>query len=318
MKAFRYLLMFILILFNYSCETPTEIPIEKVKISNLDISSTISSARISCNFDYTGNITMVEFLIDKDEDLSSPIHYNATISSGNKLVGNADNLIANTTYYYCFEFSNEVSSMRTDVQSFTTLDYILPTLTKPTISKINGCSANIKSNVTSLGYGNIIESGVLWSTNSNISENDNHISNGSNVNIDINLSGLSINTTYYVRSYAKNEKGIGYSEVNSFMTTNGKPIINTKDITSITSYSAVCGGNVISHEGFSITERGVCWSTSPSPEITSSHTSGGTGLGEFSSSISGLAPGTKYYVKAYAKNINGVSYGEQKIFTTKQ
>ena len=317
MKAFRYLGMFILILLDYSCETSPEIPIEKVNISNLDISTTISSAQISCNFNYNGNITKVELLMGKDKDLSSPEHYNAIISSGNKVVANASNLIANNTYYYCFEFSNEVSSMRTDVQSFPTLDYTLPTLSYPTISNINGCSAKIKSNVISLGFGNIIESGIFWSTSNNITENDNHISNGSNLNIDINLSGLSINTRYYIRSYAKNEKGIGYSEVNSFTTTNGLPIISTKGVTSITSFSAVCGGNITSHEGFSITERGVCWSTSDSPTINSSHTLGGSGIGEFNSSISGLSPGTKYYIKAYAKNINGISYGDQKTFTTK-
>ncbi len=64
-----------------------------------------------------------------------------------------------------------------------------------------------------------------------------------------------------------------------------------------------------------MTARGVCWSTSESPTTADSKTTDGTGTGEFTSSITGLTAGTTYYVRAYATNAVGTSYGSQVSFT---
>lgn len=52
------------------------------------------------------------------------------------------------------------------------------------------------------------------------------------------------------------------------------------------------------------------------PTIAGSHTTDGTGKGSFSSSITGLTPGTVYYVRAYATNSAGTAYGNQLMFTS--
>ena len=73
---------------------------------------------------------------------------------------------------------------------------------------------------------------------------------------------------------------------------------------------------VTSDGGAEVTERGVCWSTESAPEITHNRIVEGAGVGEFTSSLSDLEPQTTYYVRAYATNEAGTSYGEELNFTT--
>ena len=94
------------------------------------------------------------------------------------------------------------------------------------------------------------------------------------------------------------------------------PIVTTIAISDITQTTASSGGNVTSEGTSPVTVRGVCWSTSENPTISDSKTEDGTGPGSFTSSITGLAAGTTYYVRAYATNLAGTSYGNQETFTT--
>ena len=86
--------------------------------------------------------------------------------------------------------------------------------------------------------------------------------------------------------------------------------------TSITDTSAVVGGMVVLPEGTHVFLRGVCWGTLPSPDIDGDHTSDGTGIGSFSSTIEGLTPATTYYVRAYVVSDHGLAYGNELLFTT--
>ena len=92
--------------------------------------------------------------------------------------------------------------------------------------------------------------------------------------------------------------------------------VTTNNVTSITANSAVCGGNVSSDGGNTITARGICWSTSQKPTTEDNATYSGTGIGSFTANITGLEEGTTYYVRAYAVNSQGTAYGTQKTFTT--
>jgi hypothetical protein len=95
-----------------------------------------------------------------------------------------------------------------------------------------------------------------------------------------------------------------------------KPFVETSDVTSITSNSAICGGEVTSDGGAIVTERGICWSTNANPTISDSHVFAGTGTGLFSATMSGLQASTTYHVRAYATNSAGTAYGLDKEFTT--
>lgn len=97
---------------------------------------------------------------------------------------------------------------------------------------------------------------------------------------------------------------------------NEKPTVSTSSVSNITETSATCGGNVTSDGGAAVTARGVCWSTAQNPTINSNKTNEGSGTGSFTSNITGLNHNTTYYVRAYATNSEGTSYGEVKSFTT--
>lgn len=91
------------------------------------------------------------------------------------------------------------------------------------------------------------------------------------------------------------------------------PTVTTTVITAITGNSATGGGNVSSEGGSPVTARGIIWGTGASALTT---TVDGTGGGSFTSSITGLAPYTVYYVKAYATNASGTVYGNTISFQT--
>jgi hypothetical protein len=98
------------------------------------------------------------------------------------------------------------------------------------------------------------------------------------------------------------------------------PTVTTAAATSITTISAVLGGSVTADGGDAVTDRGVVYSTTnTTPAIGGSgvtQAANGLGAGTFSATISGLTPGTIYYVRAYATNSVGTSYGSVVSFTT--
>jgi uncharacterized protein (TIGR02145 family) len=93
--------------------------------------------------------------------------------------------------------------------------------------------------------------------------------------------------------------------------------LSTTAASTITNNSTISGGSIINDGGQTITQRGVCWSTSPNPTIAlSTKTSDGSGSGTFSSNLSGLSASTTYFVRAYATTASGTWYGDEKSFTT--
>ncbi|MCX6269402.1 MAG: T9SS type A sorting domain-containing protein [Bacteroidetes bacterium] len=96
----------------------------------------------------------------------------------------------------------------------------------------------------------------------------------------------------------------------------GPPVVTTAVVSSISANGATSGGNVTS-EGISpVTSRGVCWSNSANPTIAGNHTMDGSGAGAFTSSITGLSANTTYYIRAFATNSYGTSYGNEQIIST--
>lgn len=95
-----------------------------------------------------------------------------------------------------------------------------------------------------------------------------------------------------------------------------KAEVETSQVTSVTSSKATAGGIVTSDGNSSVIERGVCWGRESNPDISVNHLVAGAGIGSFTCEITGLEPATTYYVRAYALNNVGVSYGSKVSFTT--
>ena len=93
------------------------------------------------------------------------------------------------------------------------------------------------------------------------------------------------------------------------------PKVITTDVTYGSDGTATGGGYVINSGASAVTARGICYGTSPNPTLLGSHTNDGTGFGAFTSLLSNLQDNTTYYVRAYATNSAGTSYGEVMSFT---
>jgi hypothetical protein len=103
----------------------------------------------------------------------------------------------------------------------------------------------------------------------------------------------------------------------TYLSTLTTPTLTTTAASAITITTASSGGSISSDGGATVTARGIAWSTNNNPTIDlSTKTVDGSGTGIFTSDISGLAAGTTYYVRAYATNSFGTSYGNQIIFNS--
>ncbi|MFJ7951950.1 immunoglobulin-like domain-containing protein [Lysinibacillus sp. NPDC096418] len=107
----------------------------------------------------------------------------------------------------------------------------------------------------------------------------------------------------------------GFSNANT-VTPVTAPTVTTDGITSLTSTSAVAGGNVTADGGTAITERGFVYATTANPTTSNSKEMVAGTIGLYTANLSGLTPGTTYHYRAYAINAQGTSYGVNQSFTT--
>lgn len=95
-----------------------------------------------------------------------------------------------------------------------------------------------------------------------------------------------------------------------------KPYITTAPITNL-SQNSVNTGVIINYDGGNlISLRGLCWDTIQNPDTTKNRTIDKSGTNSFTVNLFNLTPNTTYYVRAYAVNSVGISYGNELIFRT--
>lgn len=228
------------------------------------------------------------------------------------------NLMPGTRYYVRAYATNNVGTAYGNENNFITLSTI-PTVSTHNISVITTSTAFSGGDIIADGGENVTARGVCWSINPNPEVKPDSITldgNGSGTFSSL-ITNLMPGTRYYVRAYATNSLGTAYGNENNFITLSSIPTLTSKEISSITISSASSGGEIINDGGENVTARGVCWSINPNPEIRpDSITLDGNGSGSFTSLITNLKPGTRYYVRAYATNSEGTAYGNEHNFTT--
>ncbi len=220
--------------------------------------------------------------------------------------------------YIIYDNSRERTLLSLNTRSFTTTDSAAedrPEVSTDSATSITSNSARLNGEIDSIGVSRITEYGFYYGTRSSPSTKKkvgSRIDEGDDFSY--KLTDLRSDTRYYFRAYARNADGISYGSVRSFFTEEGdeKPSVTTKAVTTGDGYATLYG--VVTDEGDSDIEAyGFYYGTTSN---TTTRIKVGNRIAEdrtFSYQLTGLAPGN-YYVKAYAANDGGTSYGTLRRF----
>ncbi len=199
----------------------------------------------------------------------------------------------------------------------------IPEIETLEVSDISQTIAKSGIVIVNNGGANILSQGIVWSTSSlpTINNNLGMISNaGGNSEAICQMSDLEFNTEYFVRAFAENSEGVAYGNEISFQThpQAAIPVIETRVVTSINSTYAFSGGSLINDGGEPETSYGIVIDTLSMPTLATClrFTNDGQGIGEFVSILEQLTPLINYYIRAYASNTGGTSYGQEYTFQT--
>ena len=236
---------------------------------------------------------------------------------------NLTGLEANTAYYVrAYAENAEGVSYSNEMRLNTSGTPSKPTVETGSASDIRTEQAGFSGNIINLGnVPSLIQYGHVWSTSANptidLSTKTQLGKTQSTGAFNSTLTNLSANTTYHVRAYATNEIGTSYGDEVTFVTKLGDLSLTTAQVTSITHQAATSGGTITALGGNTVTERGVCWSTSSNPTISGYKAVSSDNGNTFACRMEGLSPKTVYYVRAYANTSGGtVYYGNNVTFTT--
>lgn len=228
------------------------------------------------------------------------------------------NLEPATTYFYSAYVSNSFGESIGEEHSFKTLSS-LPIVSTYDVTNITENAARSGGYIDYSPYlPPILEKGVCWSLNQNPTIEDSKTSDGSGpASYYSSISPLEKYETYFVRAYARNENGIGYGNEEAF-TTRGdpNPRVITNAVSDITDCTAMCYGSVNEEGKYPVSESGFCWSTHNQPTINDDYLVVSSGLGDFNTTLTDLEAHTRYYVRAFATNQAGTSYGQVLGLTT--
>ena len=198
-----------------------------------------------------------------------------------------------------------------------------PTVTTQAVSSITKDTATGNGNITALGGENSTRRGFCYKagTSGDPTTADSTAYDDGDYGVGAftkGLTSLSNYTSYRVRAYATNSIGTSYGTTVQMKTLATIPTVTTQAVSSILSTTATGNGNITATGGVNATKRGVCYNTTGNPTVADSkvEATGSFGIGAFTSLMTGLSPGIKYYVKAYAYNSEGYAYGAEVDFTT--
>lgn len=308
----------LVLLFIIGCvkESPLRLPV----VITSDLSSITSESAICVGEIHSIGVTEYGVCWSKSQNPTISDQHVSEAKTTAKFSLQINGLNPKTLYYIRAFGINSSGISYGNQMHFTTIESgILPSLTTLTVTNISQSTAVGGGNISGQGSASVISRGLCFSTLQNPTISGPHTTDGSGTgSFSSNLTGLVPNTIYHVRAYASNSYGYAYGNQIQFTTlaVNDYPTVTTTEPSQINQNTAISGGNVISEGGSSVTTRGVCWDTLQNPTTINLHTTNGSGAGNFISDLAGLLAGTTYYIRAYATNSTGTSYGNQVVCTT--
>lgn len=306
-------------IFNFTTTDQQDKPtVETVEATNI----TMTTATVEGNVTNDGGSAVTE------RGICYSIYENPTLSDSVRLAGTGigrfycemSNLTNATTYYIRAFATNSEGTSFGDVITIRTVEHpMLATVTTDEVSDITINTAVCGGNVLNDGFAEVTERGICYATHEEPTVFDYKVPGGEGLGLfQCRMSGLEMLTTYYVRAYARNSEGYAYGNEVSFVTADETylPEVITHEVTDFNHFYAIGGGEVVANGGLDIIRRGICYSTSHNPTIYTSVLTAGGGMGEFECRMTYLYGNTTYYVRAFASNSAGTSYGNEVTFTT--
>ena len=316
----RKLLLFSAALFLavVSCKKDTEVNKDTFKIENEKVEASTQSVKITGTYAYLGAIDGITLELGRQADLMDGDAYR-TLLEGTDFSVEVKNLRTNTTYYYRYSVDyGGKAPYRTEIKTFKTEEYNLPEVKSKEVVSVGVNRAEVSGEVLSDGGGDAVTlRGICWSMSHNPSVGDEYANAGEGIGtFTCELTNLQPEKTYYARAFAGNSKGVSYGEELTFLTLAAGSLaeVKTIGITGNANLQATVSGEVTMEGTSAVLERGVCYGKEHYPTTSGLHVSTGSGTGEFSCQLTNLEAGATYYVRAYAINGLGVSYGEEMSF----
>lgn len=191
---------------------------------------------------------------------------------------------------------------------------VVPDVKTLAVTNVTINSATIGGQITKTGNVFIYQRGIVWSTNSNPTLGTNSTSIDTVEDLFTkNINSLNANTTYYVKAYLQLQNGsVVYGNEISFLTENyTKAVVVTGAITFDQINSLIVNAEVVSSTS-PVSYRGICFGTTPNPTPSLNN---GNGIGVYQIKF-GSAPNRTLYIRAYAQNMAGLSYGNEIVYNT--
>lgn len=230
-------------------------------------------------------------------------------------------LLYNKTYYIRAYAVNEFGTGYGNVLVYTTDNYSFPIVTTVAATDIGEDFATLNGMIEDDGNSPILLRGFVWSqTNQNPTIEDNRIDAlMSTEAFSATLTeGMSSSQTYYYRAYAVNGKGPGYGAVMSFTTiTAYPPTLSSTTMSAISLTTATASSSISNDGGSAVFEKGfVLSATVTLPTVSDIKVLSASSDNSVVATLTGLADGTKYYIRSFATNKKGTAYGPVQVFNT--
>uniref|UniRef100_A0A6M3LCP9 Fibronectin type-III domain-containing protein n=1 Tax=viral metagenome TaxID=1070528 RepID=A0A6M3LCP9_9ZZZZ len=234
------------------------------------------------------------------------------------------------TYWVVSYITSSYGTSYGTVVSFMTLPSSDPNITTESCTDVTSSTATGNGTVVSVGDNAITEHGHCWATHHLPTTADDLNTNGAHGAgaFTSSIITLLVNTVYYVRSYATTSAGTFYGNEIKLTTGANLPIVTTQEVTNVAEIKATGNLTLVNTGGSALVQYGVVWDTSthtdpgnvlPANSDYTAYTAEGTQtvMGKYTSDIIDLLPEVSYYVRAYATNATGTTYGVEVTFTTR-
>ena len=218
---------------------------------------------------------------------------------------------------------NTFGTITGGVLSFTTTDG-MPLVAEPDTVDISFTSATFSSKLLESGDSLITALGFCYGTEPNPTLENNVVTAElqADSTFSASLPDIVQQTRYYVRAFATNSYGTFYSDGSgaTFVLKDQKPTVETEEPQVGIGGNVAFSGTILAEGMSPVTEAGFLWSTEEEPTLETPKSSHRNlfeeGATEYAMTLGNMRGGTTYYVRFYAKNEYGTSYGEVKAFET--